>query len=737
MAWGIVPVAAVLAACSSSSSTTTSDAGADGHTGHADTGTHHDTGTHADTGTHTDASHDGGGGACSTYATAFCNYLSACAPGTLQTEYGTAAACEAQRAVTCTASIAATGSGSSATTIAACGAALVTEAAACKSGPVPPPIPTSTDACAIVGMAAGGAACGIDAQCKTDICTRTGTDCGQCTSPGAMGAACGPGTGVTCARGLGCSGSHELCVALVGATATCDFGTTNECIGGTQCVAGDAGATSGTCQLEGVAVGTACDVKGVGKPDCWAAAGYYCDTSTGSCAKIAYSASGSCGEADGGTSDNACLGGSCVAGTCVANAASGQACIVGAAGCVDGQICVGSADGGPAGTCTAIQPSCAAGDGGTLEFNFSPSNVSLADVMAQAGLAQVETVTTAYTVGTLPSGGQSSFNSPMVTVSQPDGSKVNLVVVKSLSVASTGSIVVTGTIPLVIVSLSDITFTGAASLQANGSGNGGAGPGATVGPGGGNGGTTGAGAGLGGGHAGSGTAVVAGGGGSYCGVGGVGGGGTASTAYGDLGIRPLVGGSGGAGGSIGDGGNGGGAVQLVAAGTISIAASSYITVSGGGGAYGNSACNFQNGGGGGSGGSILLEAPTVTVAGILVANGGGGGGGLDTGNSQDGWDSANVGASVSTAALGGPATPTGAGGPGSAGATLGGAALAGGASSCTGGSGNGAGGGGGGAGRIRINTATKSATITAANISPATMTTCTTQGGLRAITDGP
>jgi hypothetical protein len=79
----------------------------------------------------------------------------------------------------------------------------------------------------------------------------------------------------------------------------------------------------------------------------------------------------------------------------------------------------------------------------------------------------------------------------------------------------------------------------------------------------------------------------------------------------------------------GAGGRGGGAVYLVSAATIGIAAGAGIYAGGGGGGGGTriSGSGDAGGGGGGSGGSIFLEAPAIRSGGILAANGGGGGGG--------------------------------------------------------------------------------------------------------------
>jgi hypothetical protein len=722
--WGVVASAAFVCHCSSSF-TTAPDGGS-----HSDGGSGSGSGDSGKTAHDSGTSHDGGkdSGAsvvCTTYATDFCAFLGACEPGTLALDYGTAATCETEVATTCENGLSAKGSGVTTSELTACGSYYSTQTKGCASGPVVQPIPSPSDACAVVGTGAPGAACGVNAQCATDECTRVGTLCGTCTSPGAAGAACGPGTAVTCARGLTCS-SKNVCATLEPAGQTCDFGVTKDCQAGVKCVAGDGGATTGTCQTAGLAVGATCNANNVGSPDCAATAGLYCDTSTSKCAAITYGAAGaSCGATDGGAGGQDCSDGTCIANKCVAAAASGGSCSVGVTNtCSSGSTCVAT-DGGTAGVCTPAITTCAASDAGTVEFAFSPSNVSLAQVFEYASQAQVENISSGCQIDTDTASPESGgcLNSPLDVIKQEDGSTVNLLVVQSLTVQSTGSITVTGSVPLIIVSLSDINFMGG-NLQANSVTDG------TLGAGGGPAGNGTAGGGLGGGHAGSSTALVGAGGGSYCGVGGAGGGGgTTAPPYGRNGIRPLVGGAGG-GGGLEDGGNGGGGIQLVAAGSITIGTGSYITVSGGGGNIGGEACTPQNAGGGGSGGSILLEAPAVTVSGTLAANGGGGGG-ANVG--ADGWNGANVGSPVSTPAAGG--TGGAGGGAGSAGTTLGGA-VGGAASGCSA-MNYGAGGGGGGAGRIRINSATAAANVAAASISPDPTTNCTTQGDLRSLADGP
>lgn len=207
-------------------------------------------------------------------------------------------------------------------------------------------------------------------------------------------------------------------------------------------------------------------------------------------------------------------------------------------------------------------------------------------------------------------------------------------------------------------------------------------------------------------------ADAGGGGAAYCGKGG---GPNGGSPYGNPELSPLLGGSSGAlCGENSQAGAGGGAIQLVSGDSITLTSLAIIQVGGGGGTWG--------GGGGGSGGAILLEAPTVSVSGILAANGGGGG------DAASGSGAAGVGSA--TAALGGrDSSSSNAGGDGSADATIDGHAggqdtSLKGIDRCD------FGGGGGGAGRIRINTSTGVAAITG-TLSPASSTTCVSQGKLK------
>jgi hypothetical protein len=262
-------------------------------------------------------------------------------------------------------------------------------------------------------------------------------------------------------------------------------------------------------------------------------------------------------------------------------------------------------------------------------------------------------------------------------------------VVAANSVVVTGSFVVTGARPLVVIGAQSIEVapgsvldvssrrsparTGAGALHCDAQGN------ATCGF----------------------TNCGGGPGGSFAAIGGEGGdgangdgkGGRPSSSIATLDV--LRGGCGGAaGGGIfgGGGGGGGGAVALLSAGTITIDGA--IDASGGGG---SGASGFAaGGGGGGAGGMIVLDAPMLAGAGTLIANGGGGGEGAST---------MIPGASGGEAAVATPLTAA-PGGEGNSNAGNGGAGAAGGTvqggDGTDGTSGDGGGGGGGGAGVIQL-----------------------------------
>jgi hypothetical protein len=257
---------------------------------------------------------------------------------------------------------------------------------------------------------------------------------------------------------------------------------------------------------------------------------------------------------------------------------------------------------------------------------------------------------------------------------QGDGSEVGVFAGRNITVAPNVLVVVEGQRPLVLLTPGDVQINGTIEAIANrissyeGNAGGFSGPaGEQVkgkGPGGG-----------------SGTSTEAGGG-AFCGKGGSG----------------ALGGRGGA---------GGGAVQIIAGGKLTLAATGVIHVGGAGGGW--------NGGGGGSGGAILLEANVITIAGTLAANGGGGG----EGDGVAGDSGLNASPDAVPAPSGnGTATSDDNGGDGSAAKLVDGSP-----------GGIVSGGGGGGAGRIRLNSKSGMALVSGV-LSPSADSDCVTQGVL-------
>jgi hypothetical protein len=305
--------------------------------------------------------------------------------------------------------------------------------------------------------------------------------------------------------------------------------------------------------------------------------------------------------------------------------------------------------------------------------------------------------------------GYENFRYQTIAQNDSDQTEVGVFVTGSLNVGPDATVSVMGSRPLVIVTSGDIFVSGiieatpAGFEMRYGNGGGFSSPVSSS--------ASHSGKGPGGGGAPTGTS--GGGGGGYCGKGG---GTTGGMAYGNAAISPLLGGSSGA---LGDSwaGAGGGAIQLVSATSITLTSLAKINVGGGGGEW--------EGNGGGSGGAILLEAPVVTMGGTLAANGGGGGG-----NALDIEASGSCGMPNSSAAPGGTSTPNvNPGGNGSAGLLIDGSAGT--YTEYIEALGDYGGGSGGGAGRIRINTTTGQATVTGV-LSPASTTTCVSQGKLKA-----
>jgi hypothetical protein len=400
----------------------------------------------------------------------------------------------------------------------------------------------------------------------------------------------------------------------------------------------------------------------ISSPTAWACSKGGCNALGGTC-----SSSGACYC----TADTQCNSGKCVNVAGQNDVSCGSNCT--GSGATDGFACQLVSPGIPA--------SCAAA------FAYTPSNFSPASYTAPPGATTID-------CGTTYSSSTHSFASwctgqtqPTIVsgVSQTNGPNVDVLVFSGLTIPAGGTLTLTGGNAIILAVYGNAVISGAihadGAAGASSTSNAGAsGPGGNY--------SCGAHAGQSSGDnnddSGGGGGASANGGAGANGV--FGAAGAAGTSRANAAITPLYGGC--PGGSSGSwacttsGGGGGGAVQISAAGTLTVTG----TISASGGAGGTSACHMTQslcgndypggGGGGGSGGAILLEGQSVTTSGGTVTVSGGAGGNPQAGS--------GVGGKGGTSA-----SPTGQDGTGSAGA-CGSVSQA-------------AGGGGGGYGYLRVN----------------------------------
>lgn len=318
---------------------------------------------------------------------------------------------------------------------------------------------------------------------------------------------------------------------------------------------------------------------------------------------------------------------------------------------------------------------------------------------------------------------------PSMVVSQNGGPDVRVVSVDSWT--QSGDVYVVGSLPLVIISFGNVTLDGYLVAWSDY---------ASPGPGGGIDAYCGGATGVAGSTQLAFNSMTGGSGGGGGGYGGPGGGGAkvnaadgpviaaaGGTATGNTSLVPLRGGcNGGPGGNGGGpGGGGGGAIQVYAAGTLSMTFQSAVSARGGGG---SPPLPFDlqpaagGGGGGGSGGAVLLEATTLVLAvgAAVTTQGGGGGEGTRSGGDETlgGGDRGENARSLTAVAAQGGADENCSGGDGGDGGIRGTPPQNGFEGSTGDGVAAGGGGGGGGVGRIHFR-ATTMAIDPGAVISPA------------------
>jgi hypothetical protein len=342
-------------------------------------------------------------------------------------------------------------------------------------------------------------------------------------------------------------------------------------------------------------------------------------------------------------------------------------------GCDSRDACA-ACDAAGEGDASARDASCA------LSFGYAPSNFSPDGYIAPDDATLIDCNTTYDSTAHAFTDWCPGRTAPEIIadVTQAGGPNIDVLAFGGLTVNAGVTLALTGKNAIVLAVYGDANVHG--TIDADGepevSGNSAAG---TSGPGGayacsanagGNAGTATSNSGGGGG----GGSTAGGGGANDCPVVAVGG--AAGAARPNVSLAPLYGGcpggSSGPGGCTTGGGGAGGAVQLSAAGVLSVDG----TITANGGAGGTSTCTevivgvtyYGGGGGGGAGGAILLEGSSVAVSGTVSVQGGKGG----------------------ASGGGGAAYPSSTG-------------MAGGPASCTG-SGVAGGGGGGGYGYTKTNT---------------------------------
>jgi hypothetical protein len=268
-----------------------------------------------------------------------------------------------------------------------------------------------------------------------------------------------------------------------------------------------------------------------------------------------------------------------------------------------------------------------------IPFGYTPSNFNPGSYTPPSGATTDCNATYSSTSHTFTTG-SCTGTAPIIhsSVAQTTGPVADILVFSSLTIASTSTLTLTGTNPVILAVYGNAAINGTINASASGT---------TPGAGGNNGSCAAAAAGTGGVNGASG-----GGGGGKAVAGGTGscGGQNCNSPYtiagGGVSSTVLTGGCPGGIGECGfggcqffpssAGGAGGGGVQVAASGTITGTGS--ITANGSKGTSGGTGQNGAGGGGGGSGGYVLLECTQATAPSLtLAANGGAGGGASGTG----------------------------------------------------------------------------------------------------------
>jgi hypothetical protein len=218
----------------------------------------------------------GSGGAVTAEAmcdsfTAYCRKLNECASALVKIGYSTVEECSKRFALSCKDAVKASGSGLTAATITACGAAL--PGATCEDV-----IYRKVTACNIKGTVGNGMACGTNEQCATGYCAQSDQACGVCSASVGAGSTCM----VTddCEPGLVCSDDAH-CVVPAAAGSICN--DNQPCKYGLYC-------RNGSCANGASAPGATCEP--LLASSCNVLKGIFCDANTAKCANLGFAVNG-------------------------------------------------------------------------------------------------------------------------------------------------------------------------------------------------------------------------------------------------------------------------------------------------------------------------------------------------------------------------------------------------------------------------------------------------------------
>ncbi len=527
-----------------------------------------------------------------------------------------------------------------------------------------------------------------DPSCDTHACN----DALSCSvNEVCGGGTCGSGVQLVCPAPVTVCFAAGVCAEPGGCSYAVATGAS--CDDGTLCTINDSCGADAGCQ----GIAKPCNTPPPGQ--CWQASGTCSESDGGACAYDARSGScddgQNCTAADQCHADGTCTGTAvtCTPGEC--QAFSGTCAVDGA--CIFSPT-PGASCGNNTGRCTAL------GACQTL-FPYSPSNFSTADV-AQTDGGRIVNVTCPVVVraNSLDAGGfqfvsglgcVTGISAISIIKQGATNTEAMLFTLDAFTVQPGGSVHFEGNLPVIMAVLGNVSIAGAIDVSATATG-----PGA--------GGRLRCGAQTAGDAVGGGPNYSGGGGAGYGGAGEAGGFGALDAglpgdgglANGSSALTVLRGGCPGGDGQglntvgEGQGAYAAGAIQISAAGTLSVAGR--VSASGGGG---NGGSVNGGGGGGSSGGGVLLEGNLVTMGmtAALTANGGSGGCGGATSIGANGVSgSATTSIPASTVCA-----PAGFGGIAGFGGSAGNVPTAGGNARAA----DKGGGGGGGAavGRIRVN----------------------------------